>query len=120
MAVRRILVVDDESLIRWSLVERLRQSDRDVIEAATAAEALERAAAGVDLVLLDYQLPDDNGLAVLERLHAGDPDTVVIMLTAHKSVSIVVDAMRAGAFDYLTKPISDADLVEGLNKLVGR
>ncbi len=110
MAVRRVLVVDDEQLVRWSLTERLKAEHHDVLEAATAAEALERAEAGVDLVLLDYKLPDDNGLSVLKRLRALDPDIVVIMLTAHKSVDTVVEAMKAGAFDYATKPFDLDDV----------
>ena len=110
MATRRVLVVDDESLVRWSLVERLRADDREILEAGTAAEAVERAATGVDLVLLDYKLPDDNGLSVLKRLRQIDPDTVVIMLTAHKGVDTVVEAMKAGAFDYATKPFDLDDV----------
>ncbi len=110
MAHRRVLIVDDENLVRWSLAERLRAEDREILEAGTAAEALDKAATGVDLVLLDYKLPDDNGLSVLKRLRALDPDTVVIMLTAHKSVETVVDAMKAGAFDYATKPFDLDDV----------
>src|SRR6188768_2931337 len=94
-----ILVVDDESLIRWSLAERLRADGHDVIEAGTAAEAIDRAEHGVDLVLLDYKLPDDDGLVVLRKLRDLDPDTVVVMLTAHKAVEVVVEAMKAGAYD---------------------
>jgi len=108
--MRRVLIVDDENLVRWSLTERLRSDDREILEAATAAEAVDRAASGVDLVLLDYKLPDDNGLSVLRRLRALDPDTVVIMLTAHKSVETVVEAMKAGAFDYATKPFDLDDV----------
>ena len=110
VAIRRVLIVDDESLVRWSLVERLRADDREILEAGTAAEAIERAATGVDLVLLDYKLPDDNGLSVLKRLRQIDPDTVVIMLTAHKGVDTVVEAMKAGAFDYATKPFDLDDV----------
>jgi CheY-like chemotaxis protein len=99
---RRVLVVDDEQLIRWSLAERLRQDGYDIVEAGTAAEALDRAEQGIDLVLLDYKLPDDDGLSVLKKIRDLDPDTLVIMLTAHKSVETAVEAMKAGAFDYAT------------------
>jgi len=105
-----VLIVDDENLVRWSLAERLRSDDCEILEAGTAAEAIERAGSGVDLVLLDYKLPDDNGVSVLKRLRTLDPDTVVIMLTAHKSVDTVVEAMKAGAFDYATKPFDLDDV----------
>ena len=110
MSLQRVLVVDDESLIRWSLVERMRADGFEVTEAATAAEAATQAEHGVDLVLLDYKLPDGDGLAVLRHVREIDPDTLVIMLTAHKSVETVVDAMRAGAFDYVTKPFDLDDV----------
>ena len=62
---RRVLVVDDEELIRWSLAERLRSDGHEIIEAGTGADALDRADTGVDLVLLDYKLPDEDGICVL-------------------------------------------------------
>ena len=110
VSTRRVLVVDDEQLIRWSLVERLREDGYDILEAGTAAEAVERADQGVDLVLLDYKLPDDDGLTVLKKLRDLDPDTLVIMLTAHRSVETIVEAMKAGAFDYATKPFDLDDV----------
>lgn len=110
MATRRVLVVDDEALIRWSLAERLRADGHDVVEAETAAEALDKAGHGVDLVLLDYKLPDDDGLTVLRKLRELDSDTLVMMLTAHKSVEVVVEAMKAGAYDYSTKPFDLDDV----------
>jgi len=110
VSARRVLVVDDEQLIRWSVVQRLREDGHDIVEAGTAAEALERADQGVDLVLLDYKLPDEDGLSVLKKLRDLDPDTLVIMLTAHRGVETVVEAMKAGAFDYATKPFDLDDV----------
>jgi DNA-binding NtrC family response regulator len=111
MPGRRVLVVDDEAVIRWSLAERLRRDGHEVIEAGTAAEAVDRVGTGVDLVLLDFKLPDDDGLTVLRQIRELDPDALVIMLTAHKGVDTVVEAMRNGAFDYATKPFELDDIV---------
>ena len=110
VSARRVLVVDDEQLIRWSLVQRLKEDGHEIVEAATAAEALERADQGIDLVLLDYKLPDEDGLTVLKKIRDIDPDTLVIMLTGHRSVETVVEAMKGGAFDYATKPFDLDDM----------
>src|SRR5215468_7282541 len=99
-----VLVVDDEQLIRWSLTERLKQEQYRVVEAATAAEARERHAEGVDLVRLDYRLPDGDGISVLKGIKEADPDTLVILLTAHSSVDMAVEAMKQGAYHYANKP----------------
>jgi len=105
-----VLVVDDEPLIRWSISERLTAAGHDVKEADTAAAALDAAREGVDLVLLDYRLPDADGLAVLTELKRRDPDVVVILLTGHGSVSTAVQAMKDGAFHYLGKPFDIDEL----------
>lgn len=110
VSARRILVVDDDPLVRWSLAERLRDAGHDIIEAGTGGEALELAEQGADLVLLDYKLPDEDGLTVLKKLRDLDPDTPVVMLTAHTSVDTIVEAMKAGAFDYATKPFDLDDM----------
>jgi two-component system, NtrC family, response regulator AtoC len=101
-----ILVVDDEKLIRWSLAERLTAEGYHVIEADTVAGAIAAAEHGVDLVLLDYRLPDGDGMTVLKSIKERDPDTLVILLTAYTGVEVAVEAMKQGAFHYLNKPFN--------------
>jgi DNA-binding NtrC family response regulator len=101
-----VLVVDDEQLIRWSLAERLKADGLDVVEAATAQEALDRFGPDVDLVLLDYRLPDSDGLRVLKKMKAAQPDVPIILLTAFSSIETAVEAMKHGAYHYANKPFN--------------
>ena len=87
-----VLVVDDEPLIRWSLINRLKEEGYRTLEAGTAGDAVSLHREGADLVLLDFALPDANGLDVLKQIKDSDPDTLVIMLTAYSSVDMAVDA----------------------------
>ncbi len=99
-----VLVVDDEPLIRWSLVNRLKEEGYRTLEAGTAGDAVALHRDGVDLVLLDFALPDANGLTALKQIKETDPDTLVIMLTANTDVGTAVEAMKGGAFHYANKP----------------
>ena len=101
-----ILIVDDEQLIRWSLSERLGDEGHTIIEAGTAKEALARCGPDIDLVLLDFRLPDADGLLVLKQIRSREPDIPVILLTAVSSVEIAVEAMKQGAFHYANKPFN--------------
>jgi DNA-binding NtrC family response regulator len=105
-----ILVVDDEQLIRWSLAERLRADGYTVVEAPTGQEALARIADGVDLVLLDYKLPDIDGVTVLRQIKEQDPDILVILLTAYATVETAVEAMKIGAYHFANKPFNLDDI----------
>jgi DNA-binding NtrC family response regulator len=114
MAHATVLIVDDEELVRWSLRERLARDGHAVIEADTAAGALAQAGSS-DLVLLDYRLPDGDGLSVLRGIKEQQPDVPVILMTAFSTVENAVDAMKLGAYHYVNKPfnLDDVSLVVG-------
>jgi DNA-binding NtrC family response regulator len=111
MAHETVLVVDDEQLIRKTVSRRLQTAGYEVLEAEDGRRALERAAAGVDLVILDYRLPDQDGLSVLKQLKQIDPDVIVILLTAFASVDAAVTAMKLGAHHFAIKPFDLEALV---------
>src|SRR5688572_15316329 len=108
----RVLIIDDEKLIRWSIGERLGKEGLHTTEAGDGATGLAALAREpFDLVLLDLKLPDTDGLALLKKLQAQVPDLPVVMITANSSVDTAVEAMKLGAHDYLTKPFNLDELV---------
>jgi DNA-binding NtrC family response regulator len=111
MSHETILVIDDEALIRRTVGKRLTSAGYDVVEAETGQEAVEKAANGIDLALLDFRLPDVDGLTVLKQLKQIDPDMLVIMLTAYANVDSAVSAMKLGAFHFANKPFDLEALV---------
>ncbi|MGF1604973.1 MAG: sigma-54-dependent transcriptional regulator [Rhodothalassiaceae bacterium] len=104
----RILIVDDEPTQRVLLRGVLTRDGHTVEEARNGAQAVARLTDGatVDAMMLDLMMPQMDGMAVLEAIRPQHPDLPVIVLTAHASVNRVVDAMRAGASDFLAKPAS--------------
>ncbi|HZI12056.1 MAG TPA: sigma-54 dependent transcriptional regulator [Myxococcus sp.] len=103
----RILVVDDEEGVRSFLAEALEVEGHAVTTAADGDEAARLLARqGVDLLLTDLKMPGLDGLSLLRKVREEQPDVEVIVLTAVGSVESAVAAMKAGAFEYLSKPVS--------------
>jgi len=114
--VKSILIVDDEIGARESL-KMVFKDEFDVFLAKNAEEAfLQMKDQDPDIILLDILLPDLDGLKVLERMKREDPDAIVIMITATRTVRTAVEAMKLGAYDYVTKPFD----VDELRLIVNR
>ncbi len=115
----RVLVVDDDEGVREFLVDVLESDGHRVYDARDGAEALALLGDGepFDVILTDLRMPGMSGLELLERAVRLDPNAHVVMLTAYGSVENAVAAMRAGAFDYLQKPVESP---EALRRVVRR
>ncbi len=111
MAGERILIVDDEKLVRWSLQQKCQEWGYQPMEAATGTEALQLARDETpELVLLDVRLPDVNGLEVLEKLKQGADSTAVIMMTGDPQLDDVKASLKNGAYDFVGKPLDFDEL----------
>ncbi len=112
----RVLVVDDDASIREALVERLSSCGYAVTAAASGRAALERIRRGVDLVLLDLQLPHGDGLSVLRGMREEELDATVIVITAYGTIERAVEALKAGAYDFLQKPFAPGLVEEAVRR----
>jgi two-component system nitrogen regulation response regulator GlnG len=112
--VARVLIADDEESIRMVLGTALAQAGHDVETVASGSDALAALGAGdFDVAILDIRMPDVNGLDVLERIRATDNAVIPIVVTAQNTMTNAIEAMKRGAFNYLTKPF-DLDEVRTL------
>jgi DNA-binding response OmpR family regulator len=119
MSSRTILIVDDEINLRRSLALILQESGYLVSTAGNATEALQMLTAGAyDLIFLDLQLPDRNGVEVLPEIRKIYPDTPVLILTAHATLNSAIEAVRHGARDYLLKPIKPEQLLRRTSEIL--
>ena len=115
----KVLVVDDEPLIRWSVAETLAERGYEVSEAEDAASAMRACSPGsrsIDVVLLDLRLPDCDDLRVLSAIRRLSPRTAVILMTAYGSPELFTEARRLGAYAIVDKPFE----MDALQPLVQR
>lgn len=104
---RRILLIEDTVPLAKLYIEFLRADAHEVVHCTRGGEALDAAAmAPPDAVILDLKLPDMDGLEVLQALHARDASVSVVIITAHGSIDLAVEAMKLGAFDFIVKPFN--------------
>ncbi|NVI97492.1 sigma-54-dependent Fis family transcriptional regulator [Myxococcus sp. AM009] len=107
----KVLVIDDEANLRKVLAAMLRRDGFDVTVAENGEQGLaEFHKNGADIVVTDLVMPKVGGMEVLGTIRAANPDVPVIIITAHGTVDSAVDAIKAGAFDYITKPFDQAEL----------
>lgn len=109
---RRILIVDDEALIRWSVAESLEDAGFATAEAGSAAEAIRQLDGnGFAVILLDLRLPDSADLGLLRRIRQIAPEARVILMTAYGTPEILAEARQLGAVNTLSKPFDMARIV---------
>src|ERR1051325_878778 len=116
-----ILVVDDEEIMREILETLLKREGYDVRLASSGEEGLELARAlPFDAALVDIMMPGMGGVATLDELKRLDEDLAVIMITAYASVESAISAMKAGAFDYISKPFKNEEVLVVVRNAIDR
>ncbi|MEW6673631.1 MAG: sigma-54 dependent transcriptional regulator [Thermodesulfobacteriota bacterium] len=119
MGNAKILIVDDEKIMRESLAGWLLRDGHDVETAKSGEEALEKlSATRYNILLLDIKMEGISGLDVLKHLKENDPDVAVVMITAYGSISTAIEAMKNGAADYLLKPFDPNELGVLIEKIL--
>jgi len=111
----RVLVVDDEMLLRWSIGESLRRQGHTVLEATSASSARDvmgGTAEPIDVVLLDLRLPDSNDLGLLEEVRHRLPRSAVVLMTAYGTSEVAEGALRLGAYRVVSKPFDMHEIAD--------
>src|SRR5512138_1294133 len=119
MVKNKILIADDEADIALILRLQLEDAGFTTVRARDGAEALEMLGReDCELLLLDIRMPRVDGMQVLERVRTERPELAVVMMTAHGSEEIAVEAMKRGALDYITKPFSTDDMLKRVERAI--
>ena len=117
MSRSRILVVDDDESLRWITQLQLEEAGYGVSTAPNAERALSMVEdENPSLVITDLRMPGISGLDLLQRIRAKHPETLVVVITAFGTVQNAVEAMKSGAYDYVTKPINHEELILIVNR----
>lgn len=117
MSEKKLLVVDDDALFRESIVEILSTQDYSIFEAADGKKGIQYCdKLNMDVVLLDYKLPDMKGIDLCEAILSRNEQTKIIFITAYPSLKNAIQALKAGAHDYLTKPFEIEELELAIEK----
>ena len=118
MASLHVLIVDDEPAVREVLAAVVGSAGYSVDEAASVADAAAKLGRDdVDVALCDIKMPDGNGIELVRSSRGSGIDTTFIMVTAFASLETAVEALRAGAFDYVTKPVHEETLLHRLSQI---
>ncbi len=113
-----VLVVDDEENIRWALKNALGDNGFSVACAENGHEAFTKLRENPDIMLLDFKLPDMDGIEILKELKNHDSPPLVIMMTAFGTIELAVDAMHHGAYYFITKPFKKEDLLLQIERAI--
>ena len=114
-----ILIIDDEPLMRISISDALKSEGYNTLSAASGSEGLKAVKDNsYDVVITDLKLPEVDGLQILKACRQFSPGTKVLMITAYASVETAVEAMKQGAYDYITKPFSMDELILTVRRLI--
>jgi DNA-binding NtrC family response regulator len=108
----RILIVDDDETVRWSYLRSLQGKSCNIATASDGEEALQSMEEDpYDVVLLDMRMPGQDGLSVLRTIKQKWPESEVVIITGYPTVDSAKEAVRLGAYDYVTKPVGPQDVI---------
>lgn len=119
MAEAKVLIIDDEKGMRWALEKALQSEGYDVITVDNGFDGITVLdQAPVSLILLDYKMPDLDGLETLLKIKQNHPDIPVIFMTAFSSMPTALEAIKRGAVGYITKPFQLCDLKSAIRRAI--
>ena len=102
----KILIIDDEENILKSLKSALDRRQHEADTAASYAEGLEKSKSPFDIIFLDIMLGDGNGIDLLKHILSRNRQQIIVMISGHADIDMAVSAIRAGAYDFIEKPVS--------------